>query len=108
MSALATTLGDAVERNVPKVGEVDATGRHQTGVNDVFMDDSTSTSALSTKKMQLMNNILQLQDTLIDISVKVERAEKEHASLKEETSMMKQYLENVKWKVGIAGKVSSV
>ena len=70
MSALATTLGDAVERTVPEVVGADATSRNETGVNDVFMDDSTSTSALSTKKMQLMNNILQLQDTLIDISVK--------------------------------------
>lgn len=71
------------------------------------IDESIAKSRMTPGKIQLINNILKLQETLVDMSDKVVTVERENASLREEVAVMKQYVKNMMAKVRAVDNVGS-
>jgi hypothetical protein len=106
MSAFATeddvTVGESTTSPGPPTHPL---SEDDAGVTSI--EESIAMSRMTKGKIQLINNILKLQETLVDMSDKVVTVERENASLREEATVMKQYVENMMAKMRAANNVGS-
>lgn len=106
MSAFATeddvTVGESTTSPGPPTHPL---SEDDAGVTSI--EESIAKSRMTKGKIQLINNILKLQETLVDMSDKVVTVERENASLREEATVMKQYVENMMAKMRAANNVGS-
>ena len=69
--------------------------------------DERSDRNLSPEKQELVNSVLLLQETLVDISTKVKVVEQENAESQKEIDVLQLYVDNMMAKISAVKNVSS-